>query len=87
KAFAQADALARHARKHTDERPFVCRLCPVSFRQKCHLKAHVDVEHDGCRPFKCDRCPKAFLQRSWLTKHRRVHAGMHIYKCTSCSLD
>ncbi|XP_069949437.1 protein tramtrack, beta isoform isoform X8 [Cherax quadricarinatus] len=55
----------------TEERPFPCPYCPLSFKRRYTLQEHVRI-HIGARPYACRSCGKTFTQRSSLLKHVRV---------------
>ena len=45
KTFPRKADIIRHARIHTGERPFICVLCNMAFKQKAHLKNHCIRTH------------------------------------------
>jgi len=36
-----------HIRTHSDERPFVCHVCSIGFKERYHLKKHTLFKHTG----------------------------------------
>ncbi|XP_014228013.1 zinc finger protein 613-like [Trichogramma pretiosum] len=53
----------------------VCDVCEKTFKQKGHLKIHIDTVHKGVK-YACDVCGKTFTQKSSLKTHvDTVHIG------------
>ena len=51
------------------KKPFKCNICDVSFKQKGHLKGHLESVHEGKKPFKCNICEVSFARKEQLNKH------------------
>lgn len=66
---------------HTDEKPFVCEYCHMTFRQKQLLARHCKVYHttnyEPPQPRKkdhiCPHCEKAFAFNGNLIRHMEMH--------------
>ena len=51
KTFAQKSHLTEHLRRHSDEKPFMCKVCDTSFLRKGDLTNHQQIHNDE-RPIK-----------------------------------
>lgn len=70
---------------HGNERPYKCKYCDASFKQKVHLDTHTR-QHEGLRPYICERCGKAYHCKSVLKSHiNRYHLRLKPHKCDQCS--
>ena len=80
--------------KVDNKRPFDCLICSKSFKQKNHLKRHMNSLHSsdrkiscdlsGKRLFSCGFCGKKSKDRFNLERHMRVHDGKRPYDCKNC---
>ena len=61
-----------HVRKHTGEKPELCKYCGVGFAAKKTLKTHERL-HTGEKPYNCDQCPNSFTQYTGLKSHIQAH--------------
>lgn len=73
--------LDSHMLIHTDEKPFVCEICEVAFRQKQLLNRHVNLYHnEEYKPpstrekvHVCPHCNRSFSFKGNLMRHMEVH--------------
>ncbi|XP_027553025.1 transcriptional repressor CTCFL isoform X1 [Neopelma chrysocephalum] len=81
---ARLSNLKRHLKTHSDEKRYLCHLCPKAFRTATLLHNHVNT-HTGTKPYKCSECDTAFVTRGELSRHRRYkHTLEKPFKCTIC---
>ncbi|CAD7080315.1 unnamed protein product [Hermetia illucens] len=74
------------------EKPFLCKICPLTFASKQGLNRHIDNIHDSNRKnlrnrdksFSCPTCGKKFSANFHLQVHIRIHTEEHPYKCDQC---
>jgi len=66
KEFTYSRTLSNHmASVHSNERPFVCSICLLSFKLKANRDQHRRLEHK----FKCENCELSFVQHRSLQEH------------------
>ena len=59
-----------------DSRPFVCDLCPKTFKISNQLRLHKEFNHRAQdRPLTCNFCSRQFKQFDALQKHRLMHTN------------
>ncbi|CAL1539680.1 unnamed protein product [Lymnaea stagnalis] len=86
KALSQKCNLVTHTRLHTNEKPFRCDICAMSFPRKDALTHHI-LRHmglSGKRPYACGTCNLTFRTNSQLSTHTRTHTGEKPFKCQVC---
>lgn len=85
KSFSDLEA---HMRKHTGEKPFVCKLCDQGFASKRSLTNHMGFKHENASKFKCSigECTRTFPTAMMLEFHLLKHHTNHTpYICHHCS--
>ena len=70
-------------RRHTNERPFSCRVCGKGWTSKVRLKRHMR-SHSNVRPHVCEVCGLAFKLNNALKLHMMRHTGERPFKCMTC---
>lgn len=81
-AFTTDEALMRHEKKHTGEKPYACDLCGRAFAEEKRLAVHKRI-HTGDLPFSCTICGRSYLLKGSLDFHAIKH-GEKTCKCHQC---
>ena len=85
KVFPKRYYLVTHERKHSNERPFACEHCGLSFKQPGQVQRHMLRRHSGgARPHMCQTCGRTFTVKSDLKDHERIHTGERAHMCDQC---
>lgn len=77
-----------HMRKHTGERPFLCKLCNQSYATKRSLSHHMAFKHENATKFKCSigECTRTFPTAMMLEFHLlKQHTNNTPYVCQHCA--
>jgi len=84
KAFAQNSSYKNHIRTHSDDRPYVCSICSIGFKERYHLKKHELFKHTTALNETCRICGKRFKDSTAVRAHERIHSDVRPYGCTLC---
>lgn len=84
KTFAQNSNYKNHIRTHSNERPFVCEICSIGFKERYHLKKHVLFKHTDELREECRVCGKRFKDSTAVRAHERTHSDQRPYACPRC---
>ena len=84
KVFAHTSNYKNHIRTHSDDRPFVCHICSIGFKERYHLKKHALFKHSGELNEACRRCGKRFKDSTAVRAHERIHSDARPYSCQRC---
>lgn len=85
KTFAQSSNYKNHIRTHSDERPFVCNVCSIGFKERYHLKKHILFKHTKELKEECRVCGKRFKDSTAVRAHERIHSEERPYGCQRCN--
>ena len=85
KIFAQNSNFRNHVRTHSEQRPYVCLVCLVGFKERYHLKKHTLFKHSpGQLNEACRLCGKRFKDLTAVRAHERTHSDVRPYACSRC---
>lgn len=70
--FNGFNKLLRHMQTHSQDKPYSCLLCAMTFSQGYHLVRHMRVQHDAGQ-FVCSKCGQDVQSMEELQAHRRTH--------------
>ena len=72
-AEAAEDQKQKTGEAEEDVKPFVCDICPKTFKLSNQLRLHKEFNHSQDRPLTCNFCFRQFKQFDALQKHRQMH--------------
>ena len=77
KSFKKSNAVNRHYKCHTGERPYQCNICARAFAERGNLIRHCKAIHNGIKPFQCEHCKRTFSRNCHLIQHEsaRITGG------------
>ncbi|CAG5134029.1 unnamed protein product [Candidula unifasciata] len=75
--------LVSHRRQHSDQRPFVCDICLMAFRNMSNLYQHLKIHSDE-KKFECPECGHSFRLKNTLVQHMVIHSNLRPYLCDLC---
>ncbi|KAG9323385.1 hypothetical protein KVV02_002535 [Mortierella alpina] len=71
KVFSRAYNLTSHMKTHSNDRPFLCGMCPLAFARRHDRERHVRL-HTGEKPYPCDICGAGFMRNDALHRHQKL---------------
>lgn len=82
KAFTAPSSLRAHSVIHSEERPFPCDKCELTFKNayglKCHQETHADTK------YVCPTCGVVLSTNHTYHAHLKIHSDRRAYKCPVC---
>ncbi|XP_059205802.1 zinc finger protein OZF-like [Centropristis striata] len=78
-----SNALKKHNKCSTKEKPFSCSECGKRFGRRTTLREHMTT-HTGEKPFSCSMCGKRFRRNRVLLLHIKTHTGEKPFSCSFC---
>merc|ERR1712059_131840 len=84
KIYSTKNGLKYHSLSHTEQIPYLCQMCPKSFRSSSSVHRHMNAVHLKLIVYMCNVCNKAFHQKSNLDKHMVSHKGIKNFECDIC---
>ncbi|XP_037935959.1 zinc finger protein 713-like [Teleopsis dalmanni] len=84
KRFAEQRQINCHERQHTNERPYQCTICRITFRNYSTLYRHKQRTHLRQKPYQCSNCRRTFYTNGALLQHQNLHYGIRNAVCEVC---
>ena len=89
KEFSSRPYLKSHMRVHTNEKPFVCSECGLSYHSFSSLLNHRKIIHTNFKEVRqrshiCHICGKGFFAKWQLKVHTESHNEVRNHLCTEC---
>ena len=78
--------LSHHIKTHSDKPEFWCDHCPLTFKIKGYLVAHLTNIHftNISKKLVCNICSKRFAKPYLLKEHLAIHDNIRNFPCTRC---
>ncbi|KAJ0050971.1 hypothetical protein NL108_011344 [Boleophthalmus pectinirostris] len=80
--FRGINKLVRHMRSHTQQKPYCCPVCSVTFSQTYHLLRHMRRQHDAGEHV-CSLCGVTLGSATELQEHKKSHPAEPV-PCPLC---
>ncbi|KAJ8667878.1 hypothetical protein QAD02_009541 [Eretmocerus hayati] len=84
KSFNRKTYRNKHIKTHSEERPFICKICCDAFRSNRNLKEHMLRKHSNEKSYLCDQCGKRFAIKQDFINHMRIHLNGKPRSCEFC---
>ncbi|KAJ8667879.1 hypothetical protein QAD02_009542, partial [Eretmocerus hayati] len=84
KSFDQETYRNEHLKTHSEERPFICKICCDDFTSNRNLKEHMLRKHSDEKSYLCDQCGKRFAIKQDFINHMRIHFNGKPRSCEFC---